>query len=113
MNGSTPQESWEGGDADRSGMGQERDGSYGTGRELRLMNRFCSPRPVPVPFTILLKIEMGRDGRWDGTRTGTDERSAAHFPLFACIGTSTGITVCIRSRVSFPALTPKQPKMGK
>ena len=76
MNGSTPQESWEGGDADRSGTGQERNRTGVTGRELRLMNRFCSPRPVPVPFIILLKIEMGQDGRWEGTGTGTDERSA-------------------------------------
>ena len=65
-----------GGDADRSGTGQERNGTGVTGRELRLMNRFCSPRPVPVPFIILLKIEMGQDGRWEGTGTGTDERSA-------------------------------------
>ena len=57
------------------GHGRERDG-MGTGRELRLMNRLCSPRPVPVPLTILLKIEMGRDGKWDGTGNGTDERSA-------------------------------------
>ena len=40
------------------------------------MNGLCSPHPVPVPFTISLKIEMGQDGRWEGTGTGTDERSA-------------------------------------